>query len=243
MNNETYGISLEVAIADAFDVEVNGDYRERADEMVVENAIPVVLSLFEEYELPYPADHVAEGQNPIDFILEDGTTLSVKSNFDGLGKAAPQVIGQASAKTWYEYFEQYIPNEEDSIYYNEMSYEEQGEVFKKTVLANPADLLREYFSNIFECDYLFYGYHMRGEAENMDALLLGKYGFVPDWQNEDFTFTRNSVDDWNESSTIKYLGVSIGEFQVHTHRDCFKFRFNMDHLIDLLEDDAIPFTL
>ena len=92
MNNETYGISLEVAIADAFDVEVNGDYRERADEMVVENAIPVVLSLFEEYELPYPADHVAEGQNPIDFILEDGTTLSVKSNFDGLGKAAPQVI-------------------------------------------------------------------------------------------------------------------------------------------------------
>jgi hypothetical protein len=49
--------------------------------------------------IPLPIRHVAERQNPTDFILANGQALSVKTNKQKLGKAAPQRIGQASSKT------------------------------------------------------------------------------------------------------------------------------------------------
>ena len=42
------------------------------------------------------------------------------------------------------------------------------------------------------------------------------------WEKEKFTFTRQTIEKWNESNTVKYDGISIGEFQVHNNRNCFK---------------------
>jgi hypothetical protein len=50
---------------------------------------------------------------------------------------------------------------------------------------------------------------------------------------DNFSFTKN-VRTWNESNTVKYNGVTIGEFQVHNHRDNFKFRFNMNGIYQLI---------
>lgn len=44
---------------------------------------------------------------------------------------------------------------------------------------------------------------------------------------------------WNESNTVKYSNVSIGEFQVHNKRNCFKFRFNMDGINKLIESGEL----
>ena len=47
----------------------------------------------------------------------------------------------------------------------------------------------------------------------------------------------NLLEDWNESNTVKYNNISIGEFQVHNNRQCYKFRFNFKNLIKILNLD------
>ena len=58
-----------------------------------------------------------------------------------------------------------------------------------------------------------------------------------EWKREKFTFTRPTIEKWNESNTVKYDGISIGEFQVHNNRNCYKFRFNMKNLLDMILKD------
>lgn len=54
-------------------------------------------------------------------------------------------------------------------------------------------------------------------------------------QSNKVSFTKPKIEQWNESNTVKYDGLTIGEFQVHNHRSCFKFRFQMANLLMLLE--------
>ena len=102
MNNETIGISAEIAIADYFDVEIDQDYRERGDEAVVDMIYPKVEDIFKKHNIPSPIEHIAEKQNPVDFLLEDGLTLSVKTNQRYPAKVAPQIIGQPTSETFFE---------------------------------------------------------------------------------------------------------------------------------------------
>lgn len=80
MNNEVVGISAELAIADAFGVYVKPEYRQRGDEEIKNSLMNCVIDAFEKEGLPIPIKHVAEKQSLIDFELEDGSTLSVKTN-------------------------------------------------------------------------------------------------------------------------------------------------------------------
>ena len=59
--------------------------------------------IFDDNDIPFPIIHIAENQSPIDFILEDNRTLSVKSNEKRLGKVAPQVIGQPTNETYFDF--------------------------------------------------------------------------------------------------------------------------------------------
>ena len=70
INNETIGISAEVAIAESFKVPVSDEYILRSDKSVVNLLQQKVLNIFTEKDIPVPVKHVAEGQNSIDFILE-----------------------------------------------------------------------------------------------------------------------------------------------------------------------------
>ena len=42
MNNETIGISTEIAIADFFEVAISDDYRSRGDESIIDMAFPII---------------------------------------------------------------------------------------------------------------------------------------------------------------------------------------------------------
>ena len=63
---------------------------------------------------------------------------------------------------------------------------------------------------------------------------------LPNCHRECFSFTQ-SLENWNESNTLKYSindtekPISIGEFQVHKNRSCFKFRFNIKNILKILE--------
>jgi len=77
INNETIGISAEVAIADFFNVPINDFYRDRANQDIAKSLVNVIKEAFN--EIPQPTNHIAEGQNPVDFILIGNKTLSVKT--------------------------------------------------------------------------------------------------------------------------------------------------------------------
>ena len=55
------------------------------------------------------------------------------------------------------------------------------------------------------------------------------------FNKEKITFSRN-LDEWNESNTVKYEGISIAEIQLHNHRT-FKFRFIIKNLLPLVSNN------
>lgn len=239
MNNETIGISAEVAIADYFNVEIDQDYRERGDDMVIDMIYPEVENIFEEYDIPSPIKHIAEKQNPVDFLLKGGSTLSVKTNQRYPGKVAPQIIGQPTSETFFEIMLSkmgYNIISELRNYGLSDTYQNRSKIFKHFVFENIEKLLEIYWEHLFECDYLIYFYNILNVAGDLTGnprykvLLPIEY---PVFDREYITFTQTEKS-WKESCTIKYKGKAIGEFQVHNNRNCFKFRFNFKNLFEYI---------
>jgi len=237
-NNEEFGISAEVAIADIFGVKISEDYRKRGSQEIIEKIKSVVNEAFFKYKIPHPIQHIAEDQNPIDFLLENGLTLSVKTNQGSLGKAAPQKIGQPTSNTYFKHFSHIIDEEIPE------TYEEKRKLFKKISIEKIDVVMSEYWNNMFDCDYLIYFYDIISKSYGSESIkepsyiVFGKSGENLKWNKEKFSFTQ-TIDSWNESCTVKYCNVVIGEFQAHRNRDCFKFRFNMDGILQLLKYDLI----
>ena len=121
------------------------------------------------------------------------------------------------------YFKDFFPNGTEEI---------TREDFKLMVLKNIEKIMPIYVEHLFDSDWLLWIYQ---EKETFKYKSISKNDIKEYvWQKEKFSFTKNTMDEWNESNTVKYDGVSIGEFQVHTNRNCFKFRFNMKNLLDII---------
>lgn len=225
---EQVGISAEIAIASLTGVTVDQAYKRRGRSDLIKHLTPSLA--FAVGQIPTPIEHVAEGQNAVDFLLEGGKTLSVKSNMRELGKAAPQNIGQPTSATFWERLPFLVP---DGVAINSLSYSESAKVFKQVAQSNTAALLAEYWKNLFDCDYLLYVYNVLGQDNELSAstqVLIYEKSESPQWDESKISFTRTLLE-WNESCTVRYGEISIAEFQVHSHRNCFKFRFNLGGLI------------
>lgn len=229
LNNETVGISAEIAIADVFRVDVNDSYRERADQNIVDRIKPCVRSAFIRYNIPRPVLHIAERQNPVDFILYGNETLSVKSNQGLLGKVAPQIIGQPTAYTYFSIMSDELHCDLLAELDGADTYENRVRLFKIISMTRTAEVLNVYWRYLFDCDYLIHFYDVLNEPH----YIVFKKHAAPDWNPALFSFSQ-TLYSWNESCTLYYNGRSIGEFQAHAHRNCLKFRFNMDVLKDFL---------
>ena len=241
INNESIGISAEVAIAKSYGVAISSDYEARSEKAIVDLLMKNnnVLEIFKKEGIPAPERHIAEGQNPVDFILVGGKTLSVKTNQKGLGKVAPQTIGQPTAETYFLYLERYLDNFSlrDTLDESNLrdTYENKALIFKKISMNNTAAVVDMYWKNLFDCDFYLHFFNLLDNYANPlnNYVLLGKEQ-SPKWDNYKFSFTQ-SLNSWNESNTLKYCGISMGEFQVHRNRNCFKFRFNMKGVMELFD--------
>lgn len=241
MNNETVGISAEVAIANVFDVDINPEYIDRADEDVVELLEFDLDKIFRKEGIPLPIEHVAEEQNPVDFVLEDGSTLSVKTNKKSLRKVAPQIIGQPTSQTYFEYFDDFIDFDVPE------TYEEKIELFKQISINEIETVIEHYWNNLFECEHLLYFYNIIDKngniKENYKYIYVKRPAKTPAWNNKKFRFTQ-SLDTWVESCTVRCITdegktISIGEFQAHRNRNCLKFRFNMRGVLKLIKSELL----
>jgi hypothetical protein len=183
---EIIGVSAEVGVGDAFGVTINNQYRIRSDTEIakrVEALAPIAFALG---QIPTPVEHIAEEQNPVDFLLEGRKTLSVKTNMSRLGKVAPQVVGQPTAKTFWEHFDDLMDIPLPS------KREEQRLEFKRTSISKIADFMNRYWDNLFECDHMVYFYNFvdnKGQlVEQPGFKSLARFD-SPKWNPDDFSLS------------------------------------------------------
>lgn len=237
INNETIGISCEIAISDFYGIKVDDNYRKRGNEEIEKSLTGIIEETFKKYLIPKPVKLTSANQNKIDIELENGKTLSVKSNQKSLSKVAPQILGQPTSVT---FFEKIIPYNIgiDNLFLENPKFQDieyRKEEFKKLVFSNPDKLISIYWEHLFEADYFLCFYNIlnkENKITNKPKSIFCEKEQLPILKKEDFSFTQ-SLESWNESNTIKYKKVSIGEFQIHNGRDNFKFRFNLNGLIKL----------
>lgn len=225
--NETFGMSCEKAICEYFN---NDDYidEKRIDRSIV-NIMKSNLKIFFDENNIKELNYVGMKQNEVDFTDDDKKTYSVKSNISKSDKVCPQKIGQCTKNTFNEKVYQKNSKEVDPY------YELSDEKIKDFILQNPHKLLVEYFNNLFCCDFMIY----IKKTNKIDFDLISKKKLTyTKIKSYEITFTKN-ITNWNESNTMKIKlddkPVSIGEFQIHKHRNCIKFRFHFKALLLLLQ--------
>ena len=88
-------------------------------------------------------------------------------------------------------------------------------------------MLPTFLDYMFVSDYTVW--LRRDEDGKYDFTIFDRNQYVNiDLEREHFSFTKEGAD-WNESTTLKYKGISIAEVQIHKNRT-FKFRFIMKAL-------------
>ena len=109
-----------------------------------------------------------------------------------------------------------------------------GDVFKEMVLNHIAEMMPIYVEHLLDSDYLLWIYRKKDNYKY--KIFNSDFAKNMVWDDSAFTFTKPTIEEWNESTTLKYKGVSIGEFQVHKARACFKFRFNMENFEKIIKE-------
>ena len=230
ITNETLGITAEKAICDLFRIPTPKEYKGRYSNTILKEISPTIKVAFDHLPAAKESTGALKGERgktskcPYDFILNGNKTLSLKTNSGSM--ICPPDVGQPGAKTCYYYFGKYMDSSEAT-----------SDSFKKMVLEHISELMPIYVSHLFESDYLLWVFKRK---DSYDYKIYDS-NFARDivWEKYDFSFTKPSLDEWNESNTLKYKGISIGEFQVHSRRTCYKFRFNMDNFDYLIRNNIV----
>ena len=224
LNNEILGMSAEKAICDLSGIDCF-EIINRSDCALVEQPKPIIIRALD--NLPKIKKYVGlergerggQSKSPIDFVLADEKTLSVKTNVRRTGKVCPSKCGQPGNETFDYYF--------GHLYGGDISYNK----FKNVALENSHLMMPIYLDHLFDCDYLLWVY-----LEPSPGYRIISKSTLPEfqWDKESFSFTKDLLT-WNESCTVKYNGQSIGEYQLHQHRNNYKFRFHLLKLFSILE--------
>jgi hypothetical protein len=155
-----------------------------------------------------------------DVETKDVVTLSLKTTYSNSRKLCPQNIGQVTS---LDKLRRYMPVPSSIKEFN-------SEEFREYVMENIEYIISVYVKNLFVCDYMFYVDIYNNETYFIEESVIKKR--LLQLKKDKFTFTQTK-ETWKESNTVKYNGVSIGEFQLHVHRKCFKFRFIFNGLNEL----------
>ena len=115
--------------------------------------------------------------------------------------------------------------------YFEIDCLSSSEQIKSFIEKNITKLLESYCSSTFDCPVIYYNRHT-------DLLLFIKIKENINWTNQDIVFSHiKSNKKWNESSSISICDKNIGEFQIHNHRNCIKFRWSFEKLLNMFKDN------
>ena len=210
---EDLGKIFEKGVCLLYGIEYDGKYKYSVEE--AQKITARIVKLKDVF--PHNLTHSAKNGSQYDFTGAEDTAirLSAKTTKKD-GKVCPQVIGQPSKKKFCDFFglDQALTLEQIK------QYIENG---------NVASMLSVYFKTTFDCPIVYYN-------KKKDLLLFIKTLTEIDWTQCVIEFShikKNKV--WGESSTISINDKTIGEFQVHNHRDCIKFRWAFENLIEMFK--------
>ncbi len=211
---EDLGKKFEMAICMLYEIPFDGSYKySMEDATKLSTRIRPFRELFNHNLI-----HVAKGGNKYDFdvIGVEGLHLSAKTSKKD-GKVCPQVIGQPSKKKFCSHF-----NLSETITLEEI---------KVYITDNLFDMLPIYFNNTFECPILYYN-----KNKNLCLFIVNERPI--DWRTYIIEFSHLKKNkSWGESSTISINNITIGEFQVHNHRDCIKFRWAFENILKVFNSN------
>jgi hypothetical protein len=265
MNNETAGITAEIAIGKIFEYQapkvyeyLKDVYDGRYDEGLLERLVPAIETAWLDSPLPLPIEAAGPDNGQTDFILEydshETVSLSVKTNLGKLGKVAPQNYGQMTAETWCEHFldDDVLDNIDD------LELEEKQELIRNTIGTDLLYILEEEWNNLFCCDYLLLVSNIKWNPlvtildnrwgfpfANLDRIGFGR-------RNSDGSIRKSCNEGWHSLSIsynwdekIQLNGrkrltdrIALGEFQIHNNRNCVKFRWNIANIICLMQTEG-----
>jgi hypothetical protein len=212
---EDLGKIFEMAICLLYEIEYDGKYKYSLEEA---NNIKDKLNKLK-FAFPFKIKHIAKNGNKYDFVgIDDNDkiiNLSAKTTKKD-AKVCPQVIGQPSKHKFCEFFGIDLLYNLDQI--------------KNYIETNVKTLLEIYTLHTFDCPIVYYN-----KYKNM--ILFVKLKESINWTNYNISFSHIVKNKkWNESSCIIINGIRIGEFQIHNHRDCIKFRWSFEKLLNLFKD-------
>jgi len=221
-NTEQLGILVERAMCDIVKIPFNT--KRKYDSLpgdVVDDISETVGPVLKKMKL----QHVGNLNTTYDFMnSENNTTISVKTLMKG-NRICPQHIGQCSLNSLSSKLGKHF----DKI-----------ETFKNYFMDNKIDMLTNYLVNCFCCDMTIIYKFDKGIV-----YIIRRRGDIK-FTNELSLSTSKLLCDWNESNTV-YVNelnlnekrLSIGELQIHKNRNCVKFRFNVDTLVEMIKSGYI----
>lgn len=210
--NENFGMSCEVALCQIFDIKHSISEKRYSKECTEK-----IIKSIEKDKLPFILSEHIGGRDKTDFITKDGKSVSVKSNISGY-KVCPQIIGQTTKKKFCSSFglELLSPDE-----------------IKEVIFENIHKMINKYIENLFCCDYLIwmsksgqFKIFIRKKILSKFMNKFSQYNIKDHASDCGFTWTRK-LEQWNESNTLKWNGITIAEFQIHNHRNSVKMRFDL----------------
>lgn len=232
--NETFGQTIEYILCDLANIPADVSEARISREIARDPAIREMLQTAMAALPARLARHSAANQNEVDFVLENGNTLSVKTTINNQTKICPQVIGQMTVRRFLERFG-YLAN--FSLAANAPADAADAgsvRVVKNILLRHIGFMLNQYLRYVISCDFLLWLHYT---TKNKFAMILKKTDVHRKFFDvAKIRFSRPTADDWNESNTVYYDDVSIGEFQIHTKRSAVKFRFSMTNLLKVLSN-------
>lgn len=199
---EDTGKIFEMAICLAYGIPYNGKYKYSME--TPEQLKPRLIKLVDLFPM---CNHTAKKGARYDFtsVIDDTKHLSAKSTKKGIGKVAPQVIGQSQPKKFCEIL---------GIAFTSITE------LKEHIQKNIVTILTILASYTFDCPNIYYNQ----QADTIRFITLDKPIEWTKYQNQ-FKWTCG-WNEWNNSSMLKVVienkELALVEFQFHT-----KSRTNM----------------
>ena len=216
VKTEDTGKQFEMAICLAYETQYDGKYK-----YSMENPEILKQRLAKLPELIPKCIHTAKKGARYDFTSSTDETihLSAKSTKKGVGKVAPQVIGQAQPKKFCEIIGiPYTTNTE----------------LKEYIQTNILSLLPVLVNYTFDCPNIYYNQ----EKNTIRFITLIK---TIEWDKYKFKWTCN-WNEWNNSSTLKVIvdekEVALLEFQIHSKtRTNMAIRWCYENFLSIFEQN------
>lgn len=217
IKTEDVGKQFEKAVCIAFNTAFNGQYK-------YEDDLPMKLKTrLEKIRDYFPmCYHSASKHGRYDFtsVTNPDIHLSVKTTKSGIGKVAPQVIGQPKPTKFCEIL---------GIEYND------NDALKEYIQKNHTSILPILWSYTFDCSNLYYN-HQTNEIQLITANVDIK------WSDYEYKWSREWTE-WNNSSTMKIYNssnkkyIDLIEFQFHSKsRTNMAIRWHYENLIKFFGD-------